>query len=724
MGEKELFEAIFLKTGAGIILVNKNGIILKANPFAEKILGYEKDALLEKNIEILIPGFFSKLIEKAKDNSDKSTSLKRTLSAIRKNNSVVPVEIHLNLFQDENGIVFILNLNDISLWKKAEETNALFTSLVNSSSDAILSKTLDGKIISWNPGAEKILGYSYEEIVGQSISILIPEHLKDEENEILKKITKGEKLEHYETERIRKDGSVIPVSLTISPLLNEEGKIIGASKILRDLTALQNAQKKQEKSETYYHSLIEQANDTIYIVDSSPKPKFIDINRSGCELLGYTKEEVLKLTAFDIILEDQIPNSISSIADLNTGKPIRRERILKKKDGGIVETELSAKKMQDGNIMVVVRDISEQKKAQEELQKSEIRFRTLIENNNDIISLMDENFRIIYRSPSATRVLGWTNEEMMQLNGTSKVHPEELDHALEVVKEVLANPGKTIHTLFRYQHKNGQYLWLEGTIINLLSNKNVQALVYNYRDVTERKKAENEIKNLNESLEFKVNERTQQLESTIKELKESDEKFQKVFQSSAAGISITRLSDSVYIDVNTAFEVITGFSRDELIGHTSKELGLVPNLVKREEILEEIRKTGAAKNFEMTVKNKSGNILETLTALETIILKGEKYGLNIIYDITERKKTEEQLISTNKELEAFSYSVSHDLRAPLRAVSGYAQMLNEDYGKKLDGEGLRIIERIKYNAGKMGILIDDLLAFSRLGRKEIQKRDV
>jgi PAS domain S-box-containing protein len=120
--------------------------------------------------------------------------------------------------------------------EKLEEKQALFMSMVNSSDDAILSKNLDGIITSWNQGAEKIFGYSPKEIIGKPISIIIPASLLNEENELLKKIQRGEIVDPYETERIRKDGESIYVSITVSPIKDSLGNIIAASKILRDIT--------------------------------------------------------------------------------------------------------------------------------------------------------------------------------------------------------------------------------------------------------------------------------------------------------------------------------------------------------------------------------------------------------------------------------------------------------------------------------------------------------
>lgn len=229
------------------------------------------------------------------------------------------------------------------------------------------------------------------------------------------------------------------------------------------------------------------------------------------------------------------------------------------------------------------------------------------------------------------------------------------------------------------------------------------------------------IQKLSKELQEYQQERTLLLQQ-IEELKQKEEKFQKAFEASAAGIAITRLSDSTYIEVNNTFTILTGFTKEEIIGSTSLKLGFIVNIQRREEILQFIREHGYAKNFELTIRQKSGAIIEILSSVETILINGEKYAINIIYDITERKKAEQQLEEANKELESFSYSVSHDLRTPLRSINGYATIMEDEFGSVLNERALRFLQTIRANTAKMGKLIDDLLAFSRLGRKEIQKK--
>jgi PAS domain S-box-containing protein len=141
--------------------------------------------------------------------------------------------------------------------KQAEEMHCQLAAIVESSDDAIISKTLDGIIVSWNPGAERIYGYAAEEIKGCSVSILVPPDRSNEEPQILQRIKQGERIEHYETMRVRKDGKQIDVSLTISPVKDAAGKIIGVSKIARDITQRKRAEEELAKRERYLAALVE-----------------------------------------------------------------------------------------------------------------------------------------------------------------------------------------------------------------------------------------------------------------------------------------------------------------------------------------------------------------------------------------------------------------------------------------------------------------------------------
>ncbi|WP_300600994.1 ATP-binding protein [Niabella sp.] len=140
-------------------------------------------------------------------------------------------------------------MNNQSLGLLAEEKQALLAAIVSSSQDAIISKTLQGIITSWNPAAERLFGYSEKEVLGKHISLIIPEDRIHEEDFIIQQISKGLRLEHFETMRVTSDGRQIPISLTLSPIFNERHEIIGASKIVRDIS--ENIKAKQEKEQLY-----------------------------------------------------------------------------------------------------------------------------------------------------------------------------------------------------------------------------------------------------------------------------------------------------------------------------------------------------------------------------------------------------------------------------------------------------------------------------------------
>jgi len=358
----------------------------------------------------------------------------------------------------------------------------------------------------------------------------------------------------------------------------------------------------------------------------------------------------------------------------------------------------------------------------EKLIESEQRLRTTFDRMLEGIQIHDFNWRYIYVNDALVKYSTYTRKELLGYTLMEKYPGIEQSSLFQVMNRCMTE-RTTEHLETEFVFPDGSKADFELSIQPIPEGVFILSI-----DITERKKAVKEIEELNKSLERKVTERTaeleaanKKLESNVRQLEESEEKFQKAFHASAAGITITRLSDSVYVEVNDAFSRMTGFSIEELQGNTSIALGLVVNKEKREKVFDELAIHGFTKDVELSVRHKSGKILNVLTSMETVLLKGEKYAINIIYDITERKKAEEQLAFANKELEAFSYSVSHDLRAPLRGIHNYSRILEEEYYDKLDEEGKKIIGVILRNSKKMGILIDDLLAFSRLGRKEVRR---
>ncbi len=168
--------------------------------------------------------------------------------AERPDGTRVPFVAYPTPLRDETGALTgaVNMLIDIRERRRAEQVGQLLASIIESSDDAILSKTLDGMIITWNRGAERLFGYTAEEVVGKSVTILIPQNRHDEEPKILERIARGERIEYYETIRRRKDGSLIDISLSVSPIKDADGKVIGASKIARDISERRRAREQQD----------------------------------------------------------------------------------------------------------------------------------------------------------------------------------------------------------------------------------------------------------------------------------------------------------------------------------------------------------------------------------------------------------------------------------------------------------------------------------------------
>ncbi len=245
-----------------IVAVGQDGLILEVNSRAEELFGYRRDQLIGQPIEMLVPERYRGRHYRHRldfTNAPKPRPMGAGLDLYgrRKDGSEFPVEISLSLISLENGMSFVLSaIRDISDRKRIEaalrqahqelerrtteeigEYRSRLASIVDSSEDAIIGKDLEGTIISWNKGAERMYGYRAEEVLGRPIAILAPKDRPDEIPRILERILRGERLEHYETVRMTKDGRHLNVSVSISPLYNATGEIMGGSAIARDITA-------------------------------------------------------------------------------------------------------------------------------------------------------------------------------------------------------------------------------------------------------------------------------------------------------------------------------------------------------------------------------------------------------------------------------------------------------------------------------------------------------
>jgi PAS domain S-box-containing protein len=219
------------------------------------------------------------------------------------------------------------------------------------------------------------------------------------------------------------------------------------------------------------------------------------------------------------------------------------------------------------------------------------------------------------------------------------------------------------------------------------------------------------------------------LDTATRLFKESRAGFLKLFHNSPVCMSMTttNLGKRVYVRVNEKFIDKFGFSEEEIIGKTSAEIGILDQ-EESVRVGELIKEKGRLQNDYVKCIAKTGKIVHTISSIEMMEMNGEEFLVSFFVDITKVMLQQtiieqhvQQLEALNRELEAFSYSVSHDLRAPLRAINGYSQMLEEDFLSVLDEDGKRMLSAVRENAWKMGNLIEDLLAFAKLGQKSVQK---
>jgi PAS domain S-box-containing protein len=239
---EERFRLVVESAPSGMLLINREGRIVLANAQTEMMFGYGRGELLGQPVELLVPDRFRGEHPAYRDGFIANPTTRamgggRELYGRRRDGSEFPVEIGLTPIDMAEGLFVLSAIADISERKRAEKTRASLAAIVESSEDAILSKDLDGLILTWNRGAQKMYGYAAAEVVGRPFSLLVPPERAGEVSAILEQLKRGGRLKNHETIRLRKDGTRIEVSLNISPMPDATGRVTAASVICRDITA-------------------------------------------------------------------------------------------------------------------------------------------------------------------------------------------------------------------------------------------------------------------------------------------------------------------------------------------------------------------------------------------------------------------------------------------------------------------------------------------------------
>lgn len=258
--EPVLSQIFFEAVPDAMVAVDREGVILQVNSQTERMFGYKQKELLGQPVEMLVPAARRERHSQHREHYREKPAVRRMgaeleLRGRRKDGTEFPVEISLSPVPSDQGLLVLSAIRDVTDRKRMEEqlkkAHELLAAskdreiadyrnrlalIVDSSQDAIIGKDLDGTITHWNKGAEHIYGYAAEEVVGKPISLLAPKDRPDEITGILRKIRRGELVESFETVRIRKDGKLVQVSVSVSPIRDAQGEIVGASAIARDVT--------------------------------------------------------------------------------------------------------------------------------------------------------------------------------------------------------------------------------------------------------------------------------------------------------------------------------------------------------------------------------------------------------------------------------------------------------------------------------------------------------
>ena len=498
----QIFRDAFDASPVGIAIENLDGQPLFVNRALCSMLGFTEDELCSKHcVQFSPPEDAEKdwvLFQQLRTGSIDHYQLEKRY--FRRDGSLLWGQLSLSLINIRSSPLAIAIVEDITEKKKAEEVRFRHSAIVESSDDAIASVALDGVITSWNAGAEKLFGYTECEAVGKSVTFLVPSELLDEENRILQTLRSGARINQFETVRLTKTGRKINVSLSISPIKDSTGEIVGFSGISRDITKRKQAEERLRE----YERAVEGSEEMIAVVDRDYR--YLIANRKFLEMRKVTKEQVIGRLAQEVLNEGVFEAVVKEKLDqCFRGDVVRYELKYSYPEIGERDLLISYFPIEGATgidrAACIMHDITDRKRSEESLRESEQRFRLAAQAGKMYSFEWDVTTDVVVRSPEHVKVLGPTeplgrsHEQFM-----NRVYSEDRAKLIAAIAG-LKPESPTAEVIYRVQGSAGSLAWLRSSGQGFFDSEgNLLRVVGMVADITDLKRAEDVVSGMTRKL--------------------------------------------------------------------------------------------------------------------------------------------------------------------------------------------------------------------------------